>query len=84
MVRNSNDEVYAQHCWGRELENLAPSFFFHNQAVEAITVSESKYQKNQAHKFQLCSQISSVILKYYAYDGSNLPMPVVMLKVLGN
>ena len=84
VVRNVNDEVYAQHCGGSELKNLAPSFFY-NQAVEAIMVlgPESNYQKNQAHKFQLRPQISSAILKYYAYNGSNLPMPVVKVESSG-
>lgn len=84
VVRYDNGEVYAQHCGGSQLDNLDPPFFY-NQAVEAIMVSglESEYQKEQAHKFQLRSQISSAILKYYAYNGTNYPMPVVKVECTG-
>lgn len=84
VVRYDDNSVYAQHCGGSDLEYLDPSFF-NGQAVEAIMVSgpESEYQKQQAHKFQLKRGISSAPLRYYAFNGSNYPMPLVKVESTG-
>lgn len=49
-----------------------------------VTGFETEEQKVQAHQFQLHPQIRGAVLRYYAYNGCNYPMPVVRVGQWGN